>query len=291
MEFFLNFFIFACTFIILSQGYNLVIGYTGLVHIGHIAFMAMGAYTSSLLTLAGVSFWISVLLGILFPAVMGFILGFPTVRFREDYLAIATLAFAETVRSILINWKSVTEGALGLPGIPRPSFFGYELDTLPEYFLFVVIITILVNLFIYRITHSPFGRVLETIREDELASLALGKNITKYKVTALTIGAALAGLAGILNAHFTTYIDPFLFGLDRMAFVLLIVMLGGAGRFWGPIVATFVLYGIFEGLRFVPLPSAVLGALRWIIFGLALTTIMVLKPTGLLGKKLLKKKY
>lgn len=292
MDFLFNFLIFTCTFIIISQGYNLIIGYTGLLHFGHIAFMAIGAYTSALLSLKlGVPFSVSALAGVLLAALIGFILGRPTVRFREDYLAIATIGLSETVRIILVNWRSVTEGALGLPGIPYPTFFGKVINTNAEYFVLVLVITVLVNLFVYRLVKSPFGRVLETIREDEIASLAIGKNVVKYKIIALTLGAALAGLGGVLNAHFVTYIDPFVFNIDRMAFILLIVMLGGAGNFWGPVIGTFILYSIYEGLRFVPLPSAHLGPLRWIIYSLGLVLIMIYKPSGLLGKKLLRKKY
>lgn len=292
MDYFLNYLIFVCIFIILSQGYNLVIGYTGLLHFGHIAFMAIGAYASSLLMLkAGIAFWLAAPGGMFLAALVGFLLAKPTVRFREDYLAIATVGLSETVRIILINWRSLTEGALGLDKIPKPQFFHYTVNTNIRYFFFVLLITIGINLFVYRLVKSPFGRILETIREDEVASTSIGKNVTRYKIIILTIGAALAGLAGVLGAHFVAYIDPFVFSLDRMVFILLIVMLGGAGNFWGPILGTLILYSLFEGLRFVPLPEAQLGALRWIIYSLGLIIIMIYKPTGILGKKLLRKKY
>ncbi len=291
MDYFLNFLIFIGTFIILSQSYNLVLGYTGMLHLGHIAFMAVGAYTSAILSLNGVPFLISALCGILLAGVFGLLLAIPVVRVKEDYLVIVTLGLGEIVRSILLNWRSVTEGALGLPGIPHPSFFGITVNTNLEYLLFVFIIAVLINLFIYRVVKSPFGRVLETIREDQIASLSLGKNIWKYKITVLVLGAMVAALAGILNAHFVIYIDPFVYNIDRMVFVLLLVMFGGAGNFWGPIAGTLILYSIYEILRFLPLPDSQLGALRWIIYALTLVIIMLYRPNGVLSKKLLRKKY
>lgn len=291
MDFFLNLLIFMGTFMIVGQSYNLVLGYTGMVHVGHIAFMAVGAYTSALLSLSGVPFFISVLAGLVLAGIVGFVLAFPTVRVKEDYLVAVTLGLGEITRSVLLNWRSVTEGALGLPGIPHPNIFGWIANTNFEYFIFVMIITVAVQFFVYRLVRSPFGRVLETIREDEIAALTLGKNVWKYKIMVLVIGAILAGLGGILSAHFTTYIDPFIFNIDRMVFILVIVMVGGMGNFWGTIVSTAVLYSLLELIRFLPLPSAKLGAIRWLLFALTLVIIMIYKPKGLLGKRLVKKKY
>lgn len=291
MEFFLNMLIFMGTFLILAQSYNLVLGYTGLVHVGHIAFMAVGAYTSALLSLSGVPFFIAALAGLVLASVVGFVLAVPTVRVKDDYLVAVTLGLGEITRSVLLNWRSVTEGALGLPGIPHPQFFGLTVNTQFEYVVFIWIIVLLVQFFVYRLTHSPFGRVLETIREDEVAALSLGKNVWKYKIIILVTGALLAGLGGILNAHFVTYIDPFVFNLDRMVFILVIVMVGGMGNFWGVTFSTLMLYFFFEIMRFLPLPSSKLGALRWLLFAIMLVIIMIYKPKGLLGKRILKKKF
>lgn len=291
MNYILAIAIFILIYIILTQSYNLILGYTGMIHIGHMAFMAIGAYTSSLLAISGIPSVLSVLIGMGGAGIAGLILGIPSIRFKEDYLVVATLGLAEIVRAVLINWTSVTEGPLGLPGIPQPNIFGFKIDTNFEYLVFIGLIALLVNIFIYRLVKSPFGRILEVIREDETAALSIGKNVFKYKLTALTLGAMIAGLAGALLAHYTTFIEPNIFCMDFMGFVLLIVIFGGGGNFWGPIIGTAILYSLSEIPRFLPFPPAVLGPMRWLFYAIILVIIVIFKPTGLMGKKLLKKKY
>lgn len=277
-------------FIILSQSYNLVLGYTGMVHVGHIAFMAIGAYTSALLTQAGVPFFVSVLAAIAAAGVAGLILGLPSVRFREDYLVAATLSMGEIVRLILLNERQFSGGSTGIPGIMKPEFFGVVLHSKIAIFLFIAAMTVVVLLLVHRLVSSPYGKVLEAIREDELAAQSLGKNTTGRKLQILVIASLLAGFSGALYAHTVQFIDPNTFDIQKMIYIFLIVVFGGAGNFWGPVVGSIILYTIFELMRFLPFPDHAIGPLRWMLYSGLLMGIIIVKPKGIMGEKLVKKK-
>ena len=235
-------------FFILTESYNLVLGYTGMVHVGHIAFMAMGAYTTALLTTNGLPFWFGVISGAAVAGIAGLLLGIPTVRFRDEYLVAVTLGMGEIVRLILLNERAYTGGSTGIPYINRPSFMGISFNNNWLYLGLIVVITVAVLILVRRIIKSPFGTSLQSIREDEVAAKSLGKNVALKKLQVLIIGAALAGLSGALYAHTTQFIDPNAFNIDRMLFVFLIVMFGGSGTFWGPIVGTVILFTVFESM-------------------------------------------
>lgn len=291
MDYFLTIATLILIFIILNQSYNLIIGYTGMVHLGHVAFMAIGAYTSAILTTAyGMPFWFGLLSGVILAALAGLLLGIPTVRFRDDYLVAATLGMGEIIKIILINERQFTGGSTGIPGLAPPDFFGLVLKNNFYLFIFTFIITALIMLFVWRLTHSPFGKTLEAVREDETAAKSLGKNTNLIRLQILIIGAGIAGFSGVLYAHTTQFIDPNVFDVHRMIFVLLQVIFGGSGTFWGPVVGTTILFTIFESMRFLPLPPHIMGPMRWIIYSLILILIIIFKPTGIMGKKLVRKR-
>lgn len=277
-------------FIILTQSYNLVLGVSGMIHFGHVAFMAIGAYGSALITLAGFPFWMGILGGVAAAGLAGLLLGLPTVRFRDDYLVAATVGMGEIIRLVLTNERYYTGGSTGLPKIIHPELFGYTFNSNISLFFLLFLITILTMLIVRRIMKTPFGRVLEAIREDEIAAKSLGKNTALRKLQILVIAALLAGLSGALYAHTTQFIDPDTFGLQRMIFVFLIVVFGGTGTFWGPIVGTVILMSLFETMRFLPIPPAILGPLRWMIYSGILIAMIILKPKGIMGEKLVRKK-
>ncbi|MEK7172083.1 MAG: branched-chain amino acid ABC transporter permease [Patescibacteria group bacterium] len=291
MDYFLTIATLILIFIILNQSYNLIIGYTGMVHLGHVAFMAIGAYTSAILTTAyGTPFWFGLLSGVILAALAGLLLGIPTVRFRDDYLVAATLGMGEIIKIILINERQFTGGSTGIPAIAPPDFFGLVLKNNFYLFIFTLVITALIMLFVWRLTHSPFGKTLEAVREDETAAKSLGKNTNLIRLQILIIGAGIAGLSGVLYAHTTQFIDPNVFDVHRMIFVLLQVVFGGSGTFWGPVVGTVTLFTVFETMRFLPLPPHIMGPMRWIIYSLILILIIIFKPTGIMGKKLVRKR-
>jgi len=271
-------------YIILAISLQLSLGFTGLLNIGHIAFFAVGAYTAALLTLSGTPFLLAFLLAGIFAMLSGFLLSFLTKRLKGDYLALATIAFTFVVYSIALNWTNLTRGPLGLAGIPRPSIFGISLSSNLSFLILTLVVVLVSYIIIKKITVSPFGKVLEAIRDDELATKVLGKNTFKMKSYALAISAFFAGIAGSLYAHYINYIDPSSFTLLQLIPILVIVIVGGLASLWGTIIATVVLILLPEALRFIGLPSAILGPMRQVIYALILLLILLYKPKGFYGK-------
>lgn len=271
-------------YIILSLSLNLIIGYTGLPALGHAAFYCIGAYTSSLLSLKmGLSPWIGLLIGAVIAALSGAVIGYSSVRLRNDYLALATFGFGVIVYSITKNWISLTRGPMGLSGIPGFSIFGFQLLETWSYFLLVLIFVIITIFVINRIVNSPFGRVLKSIREDEIASQSLGKNTTKYKLLVFIIGSFFAGIAGSLYAHYVTFIDPSSFTVMESLNILLMVIVGGMGSIFGSIVGTIILVILPELLRFLGMSTSIAATIKQMIYGLLLIIFVIKRPQGLMG--------
>lgn len=258
-----------CINIILAVSLNLVIGICGQFSLGHAGFMCIGAYCAGVMTkmMAGpAGFVIGILIGFAISAVVALIVSVPTLRLRGDYLAIATLGFAEIIRILVQNMK-ITNGAAGLTGIP-------QLTTWPLLMISVVISIAIVCNFM----HSAPGRACISIREDEIASEAMGINTTKYKVIAFVIGALLASLAGALYACNFYIIKPSQFTFNKSIDILVMVVFGGMGS-----MTSSVLAAIFIGILNMLLAN--FSEIRMIIYGLALVGIMIFKPTGLLGQR------
>jgi len=271
-------------YLILALSLQLALGYTGLINLGHIAFFAIGAYVSALLTLNGIPFIIAILLAGIISAFFGFLLSIPTNKLKGDYLALATLAFTFVVYAVTLNWTSLTRGPLGLPGIPKPSIFGLSFSSNLSFLILTLIIFLAVYFIIKRIIDSPFGKVLEATRDNELATKVLGKNTFKIKSIALGTSAFFAGIAGSLYAHYITYIDPSSFTIMQLIPILCIVIIGGLASLRGTIIATIILILLPEPLRFIGFPSSVVGPMRQIIYALILLFILIYRPKGFFGK-------
>jgi branched-chain amino acid transport system permease protein len=285
MEYLLHILVITGIYIILTLSLNLVVGYTGLASLGHAAFSCVGAYTSALLALNyGVSPWLGLIIGACVAAVLGVIIGAPSLRLKGDYLAIATFGLGVIVYSVAKNWVSVTRGPMGLPGIPGFSFFGMQISAVWAYFLLVMVFVLLTFFVIRRVVCSPFGRILRAIREDEMAALAVGKDVNKYKIIVFAIGAFFAGIAGSLYAHYITFIDPSSFTVMESITILLMVVFGGMGSLSGSFIGAAVLVILPELLRFVGMPSSIAAPLRQMIYGLLLVILMLKRPQGILGK-------
>jgi len=285
MEYLLHILVIAGIYIILTLSLNLIVGYTGLPALGHAAFSCIGAYTSSLLALRfGISPWIGVFVGAVLGAIMGIVIGYPSIRLKGDYFALATFGFGIIIYSIAKNWVSLTRGPMGLPGIPQFSVFGIQLSEIWAYLILVGVFVAITLFVINRIVNSPFGRVLKSIREDEIASETLGKNTTKYKLMVFAIGAFFAGIAGSLYTHYITFIDPSSFTVMESITVLLMVIFGGMGSISGSIIGATVLVIFPELLRFLGMPSSIAAEVRQMIYGLLLVVLMIKRPQGLLGK-------
>jgi branched-chain amino acid transport system permease protein len=285
MEYLLHILVIAGIYIILTLSLNLVVGYTGLASLGHAAFSCVGAYTSSLLVLnCGLSPWLGLLIGACVAALLGVIIGFPSLRLKGDYLALATFGLGVIVYSFAKNWVSVTRGPMGLPGIPGFSIFGFQFSEIWSYLILVTLFVLLTFFTIRRVVNSPFGRVLRGIREDEIATLAMGKDVDRHKIMVFIIGAFFAGIAGSLYAHYITFIDPSSFTVMESITILLMVVFGGMGSLPGSFIGALILVIFPEFLRFIGLPSSIAAPLRQMIYGLLLIVLMLKQPQGISGR-------
>lgn len=254
--------------IILATGLNLIIGFSGQFSLGHAGFMAIGAYTTAIITQhfdSELGFIISLIVGILLASIVALIVGTATfIRLKGDYLAIATLGVAEIIRNIINNLK-ITGGSAGMFNIP-------PLSSWPTVYIMVCLTTIVLLNFI----RSRNGRAIKAVREDELAAEAMGINTTKWKVEAFILGGATAAIAGSMQAAYVQTISPSNFGIMESISILVIVVLGGVGSMTGTFLAAIVL-GILDTVL------QNFGALRMVIYAIALILIMLFKPSGLLG--------
>ena len=258
-----------CINIILAVGLNLVTGFTGQFSLGHAGFMAIGAYACAIITLKNGSvagFLLGILAGAVLATVFGILIGIPTLRLKGDYLAIATLGFAEIIRIFAQN-LTITGGASGLNGIPK-------FTNWPWLWAFTCLSILLVNAFI----HSSHGRACIAIREDEIAAEAMGINTTKYKVMAFAIGAFFAGIGGALYASTFYILKPTTFGFMKSIDILMIVVLGGMGSITGSVIAAVVLAVITTALQSF-------SELRMVLYAVMLVAIMLFRPQGLMGDR------
>jgi len=279
----------AFIYCLLALGLNIQWGHTGLINFGHVASFAIGAYTSAILSLQGIPVIFSLLAGTILAGLAAYPIGIITIRLKEDYLAIVTLGFSEIIRLICLNEMWLTRGPMGLPNVPNLfSWWGPRANEWLNMFVFLVVM-VCVFLLLQRLIHSPFGRVLRAIKEDEYAASALGKNVVAFKMKSLIIGAAIAGIAGGLYAHYMSYIVPEMFLPVVTFYVWVAVILGGSGSNLGAILGSIILFVFLEGTRFLgdlgfPLDKTRFASLRFVIVGLGLILLVLYRPQGLLGK-------
>src|SRR4030042_1107020 len=241
-DYFIDVAILAGIYIILALGLNVVVGFAGLLNLGFVAFYAIGAYTYALLnTRLGLNFWSALPFSIMFSTAAGFFLAIPALRLRGDYLAIVTLGFGEIVRLIINNWDSLTMGPNGVSGIDSPSIMSLSFGKLAYYYYFVLIFVILTVFVTRRVYCSRIGRAWIAIREDEVASSAMGINTTMYKIYSFAFGAFWAGLAGTLFAAKMHFVSPESFTFMESVLILCMVILGGLGSIRGVILGSIIL--------------------------------------------------
>lgn len=292
----------SAVFIILAVSLNLVIGFTGMFSLGHAGFMCVGAYTAAILTMSPSSkeliYFMEPIHPLLaqiewpvFPAILmagivamvfGLLVGFPALRLRDDYLAIATLGFAEIIRIIITNTISITNGALGLKNIP-------SIRSMWVYWAIAIITVIILQ----RIINSSWGYAFKAIRDNEIAAEAMGIDIFKHKLISFSIGAFFAGIAGALMAFLITSIDPTMFRFTFTFQILLIVVLGGMGSLTGSVIAAVLITILMEVLRFVEQPLNLLGlinipglpGMRMVIFSIGLLLVILYYRQGIMGTR------
>ncbi|MGG4498020.1 branched-chain amino acid ABC transporter permease [Brevibacillus reuszeri] len=264
----------ALFYIVLAQGLNVVVGFAGLLDLGYAAFFAVGAYTTGILmTVYQWSFWTTLPVSMAIAAVVGVIIGAPTLRLRSDYLAIVTLGFGEIIRILAIN-LDITGSASGIYGIPRPSIGSYVLAGQMDFYYLILIIAILAVLAVKRLGSSRIGRAWMYIREDEDAAEAMGINRIKMKLLAYSIGAVIGSLGGSVFAVKMSAIAPLSFSFTQSIMILLAVVLGGLGSIPGVVLGAVLVIALPELLRSVE-------DWRYLIFGVALVAMMLFRPQGL----------
>jgi len=275
MEYILHILIMILFYVMLSQSLTLTAGYSGLISLAHAGFYGIGAYTSALLSLNfGFPFLATLPLAMLLSGILAVIVSVVALRTVDDYFIIITLGIQVVAFSIMNNWMGLTNGPLGIPGIPAISILGFEFNSKISFLLLTLVLTAFVFLILRNITRSPLGRVLIALSEDEIFTKSLGKKVYLAKVVSFTIGGMFAAIPGVLYAHYISYIDPTSFTIDESIFILSIVIIGGMRSLWGSAIAATVLVILPEALRFVGMPSNIAANLRHIIYGLALVVMM-----------------
>lgn len=285
MDFLLHILVLFTIYTTLAVSLDLLAGHTGLLSMSQAAFYGLGAYTSALLAVEfGMPFPASILAGMISAALISFVVSLPSLRLHDDYFVIATFGFQIIAFSIFNNWMSLTRGPLGIPGIPRPNILGWKIGSQVSYLVLGGIVAFFSYWVVTRIAESPFGRVLHAIREDELFAAALAKNTLGFKVAAFAVSGALAASAGSLYAHYITFIDPTSFTVVESILIISMVIIGGAGSRWGPLIGAVLLVSLPQALRFLGFPSSVAANIRQIIYGALLVIMMTWRPRGLIGK-------
>lgn len=302
----------AAAYALSSIGLNLQFGYTGLLNFGHVAFMLVGGYGLALTVDAGGSMWLGILAGIGAAAVLGLVIGLPTLRLRADYLAIVTIAVGEILRLVARSqWASPVFN--GLDGIQAFANSFYDLNPVPvglyglgrfrfdERLIWVMLVgwtlVVLAVLLVKRLTRSPWGRVIRAIREDEDAARSLGKNVFAYKLQSLMIGGGIGAMAGILLAIAQQNVVPDTYIPLLTFYAFTIVIIGGPGSLWGPVIGSMIFWFLFalldgfmagaiaEGWFGDLLDATDAGPIRFALFGIGLAWLMAYRPQGLFGKR------
>ena len=283
MDYVYHILILVIMYAILVQSLNLIMGYVGVISMGHAVFSGIGAYTAAILSIhLGSNFLIGLAVGFVFSGLVGALLALPSLRVRDEYLIVFTVGFQMVVFEFMLTARGITQGQGGIPGIPPAELLGISFHTPLRFLPLLAVMGLICFAIAWRVTHSPFGRVLKAIREDESACRALGKNTLFFKVLVFGLSGGLAAITGSLMAHYISFISPFSFTIEVSVFIIVMVVLGGEANFWGPIMGAAILMGITEALRFVPGASNYIDAAREIFYGLILMFLMIFRPQGIL---------
>ena len=263
-------------YLILAIGLNLTLGYAGQISLCHAAFMSFGSYAVAVLAQYRVPFEIGLIVGVTLAFGWGLVLGFPALKVKHHYLAMVTLAFNIIAFLVIRNWESLTGGSYGISNIARPAWGRLSFQSDRAYYFYILGWTAVVVASAYWILTSRWGRAFRAIRENEMRAAVVGVSLRNYKLMAFAIGAAYAGVGGALFAPLVAYIDPGAFTLDRSIQFLMMVVMGGLGRFEGPFIGAAVV---------TILPEALRGSegLYLIIYSLAVILMMLFMPKGLVG--------
>lgn len=267
---------------ILVVSLDLVAGHTGLLSLAHAAFYGIGAYSTALASIH-LGFSLAFAMGLSMALAAGASLGvsIPSRRLHEDYWVIATFGFQMVVVSVANNWTALTNGPLGIRDIPQPALLGWSLASRPSFALLAGVLMLFAYGIVVLFTSSPFGRVLHAIREDEAFVWSLGKDTLRPKVVVMAVSAMLAACAGGLYAYYSTYVDPTSFTVMESILVLSMVIIGGAGTKWGPLIGAAFLVAVLEILELLGIPSTLAANIRQMVYGTLLVVLLIMRPQGL----------
>lgn len=265
-------------YVIAALGLNLTVGYAGLKSLCHAGFMGVGAYTVAIMMKAGFSFWLAGSAAIVICFLLGLIVGFPALRVQMHYLGFATLGFNLLLMLIFRNEEWLTGGTFGIQNIKRPELFGFSFNGNLAFYFLVLAITIITGVLLALLLRSPWGRAFAALRDNPIRAESTGVNITAYTLMSFAIGAAYAGIAGALFAPLVNFIEPAPFGIGNSLLFLMMVVVGGSGRFYGPVLGAAIALLLPEYLRFLK---------DWYlaVFGFAAVAMMIWLPGGLLSMR------
>jgi branched-chain amino acid transport system permease protein len=273
-----------CVYLMATFGLNLTVGYAGQMSLGQAAFFGIGAYHAAILLKLGWPIFVVLPIAGIACFAIGLVLGFPALRVQHHYLAFATLGFNVLVFLVMRNEERITGGTFGISGIPRPSLFGYQLSGAVPFFYFTFASLIVLAALLWWLLRSPWGRAFAALRDNPIRAESLGVNITAYTLLAFAIGAACAGIGGVYYASLVEFIEPGPFHFSTSLLMLLAVIVGGSGRFMGPVVGTVIIILLPEFLR-----SSNVEWLKFMqkwylaFFGVAVIALMIWLPGGILS--------
>lgn len=284
MDYLLSLAILICIYTILSQSLSLVAGYSGQMSLAHAGFYGIGAYTAALLSLNfGVPPILNFFAAMLLSGAVAYVVAKVAVRTVDDFFVIITLGIQVVIYTIMNNWQTVTNGPLGIAGIPSFSIFGFDFDDKVSFLLLAVVLTAFIWFVLANLMKSPFGRILRALSEDEIYTKSLGKDVAQAKVVSFVVSGLLASIAGVLYAHYMNNIDPTNFTIDESILILSIVIIGGMRNLLHIFYAAAFLVLLPEFLRAVGMPDSVAANMRQIFYGVAL--ILVIYRSGALRLK------
>lgn len=271
-------------YLMATFGLNLTVGYAGQMSLGQAAFFGIGAYIAALALKAGVPFLLVIPLAAVACFVIGLALGFPALRVQHHYLAFATLGFNVLVFLVMRNEEKITGGTFGISNIPRPTILGVSFDRPLMFYWFTLASLCVLIALLGWLLRSPWGRAFAALRDNPIRAESLGVNITAYTLLAFAIGAACAGIGGVYYASLVEFIEPGPFHFSTSLMMLLAVIVGGSGRFWGPVVGTIIIILLPEVLRGSS-HEALKFMQKWylVFFGLAVVALMIWLPGGILS--------
>jgi len=273
-----------CVYLMATFGLNLTVGYAGQMSLGQAAFFGIGAYHAAILLKMGWPVFVVLPIAGVACFAIGLVLGFPALRVQHHYLAFATLGFNVLVFLVMRNEEKITGGTFGISGIPRPSVFGMSTDGHLAFFYFTFVSLIVLASLLWWLLRSPWGRAFAALRDNPIRAESLGVNITAYTLLAFAIGAACAGIGGVYYASLVEFIEPGPFHFSTSLLMLLAVIVGGSGRFMGPVVGTIIIILLPELLR-----SSSVEWLKFMqkwylaFFGIAVIALMIWLPGGILS--------